>query len=350
MRTIGIDLGKVNSQLSERDEKGGENRNERFPTTAQKFRQLFADQPKAKILVEACTISHWVAALLRQLGHEVVVADPNFKPMYIDEQSKRKKTDKRDARILSWALCTGNWRPAHERSEREQVRKSLIDARARQVKARTQSANGIRGLFAYYGVAVPACEPEDLGCAAQALLDELPKPIRPIVKAQIQALEALNKTIGNIDRQLELKAKADPHVQRLMTAPGVGTVVASAFVAVIDDPQRFDNGHELASFLGLCPGESSSGEKEQRGHITKLGPKLLRSLLVQAAWGIWRSKSPEAARLKSWAQKIAARRNSKRLAATALARKLAGILLAMWKNEARFEPNWKPQPRLKKAA
>jgi transposase len=350
MRTIGIDLGKVNSQLSERDENGQELRNERFPTTRQTLSGLFENQPESRILVEAGPITHWVAQFLRELGHQVVFADPNYLPMYIDQKSKRKKTDKRDASLLSLALLKGNWRAAHERSEPEQLRKILVDARARQVKARTQTVNGIRSTFAYYGIAMPKCEPEALGQSAPVPVEKLPERLHSVMNAQLKGLRVLNRIIAGMDKQLVKDAKTDARIKRLTTVPGVGPVIAAAFVATIDEPNRFGDGHELASFLGLCPSESSSGENKVRGHITKAGPKMLRALLVQAAWGIWRSKEPEAARLKGWAKKIFQRRKSKRLAAVALARKLAGVLLAMWKNEKDFDPKWNLAPALKVAA
>ena len=96
MRIIGIDLGKVNSQLSERDESGKELRNERFASSREGLTEVLAGG-KARILVEAGTPARWVAELATSLGHEVIIADPNFLPMYVDRTSKRKKTDKRNS-------------------------------------------------------------------------------------------------------------------------------------------------------------------------------------------------------------------------------------------------------------
>jgi transposase len=344
MNIIGIDLGKVNSQVSVRDESGKEIMNERVATKRAVLEAFFEGAPRGRILLEASTATDWVARCLREQGHEVVVADPNYLPMYVDHKSKRKKTDKKDASLLSLALLNGNWRPAHERSESEQERKTLVDSRARQVRARTLIVNGLRATFTRRGIEVPTCEPERLPTCAKPLLARLSEGLRAIAKLELETLEALNRCIGVLDRQLEEGAKKDDRIRRLTTAPGVGPVVATAFVATIDNPQRFANGHELASFLGLCPSEFSSGEKRVLGHITKAGPKALRFLLVQAAWGIWRSKDPDAAAMKAWARRIYVRRKSKKLAAVALARKLAGVLLAMWKNNKDFDANWsRPQ-------
>ena len=118
---------------------------------------------------------------------------------------------------------------------------------------------------------------------------------------------------------------------RLATAPGVGPVTASAFVATIDDITRFRSAHELEAYMGVVPSERSSGEKQQLGRITKAGNGRMRWRLVEAAWRILRSKSPATAALRAWTLTIAQRRG-KRIAAVALARRLAGVLYAMWRD------------------
>ena len=115
------------------------------------------------------------------------------------------------------------------------------------------------------------------------------------------------------------------------TAPWVGPVTAAAFVSTIDDITRFTSAHELEASLGLVPSERSSGERRQLGHITKTGNTRMRWLLVEAAWCILRSKSSKTAALRGWASVIITRRGT-RIAAVALARRLAGILFAMWRD------------------
>jgi transposase len=142
---------------------------------------------------------------------------------------------------------------------------------------------------------------------------------------------SLNEQIAAADRRIATAAATDPIVARLATAPGVGPVTASAFVATIDDITRFRSAHQLEAYLGVVPSERSSGEKRQLGRITKAGNGRMRWLLVEAAWRILRSKSPATAALRGWTLPIAQRRG-KRIAAVALARRLAGILYAMWRD------------------
>jgi len=126
-------------------------------------------------------------------------------------------------------------------------------------------------------------------------------------------------------------AAADPVVERLRTAPGIGPVTAVAFVATLDAVTRFVSAHHVAAYLGLTPREYSSGEQQHRGRISKTGSPRMRALLVEAAWRILRSNQAAAAPLRAWAERIAGRRG-RSVAAVALARRLAGILYAMWRD------------------
>jgi transposase len=117
--------------------------------------------------------------------------------------------------------------------------------------------------------------------------------------------------------------------------PSVGPVTALAFVAALDDVTRFQSAHQVQAYLGLVPSEYSSGDRRARGRITKRGDARMRWLLVEAAWRVLRSANPALAPLKAWANGIAARRG-KRIATVALARRIAGILYAMWRDDAPY--------------
>ena len=119
--------------------------------------------------------------------------------------------------------------------------------------------------------------------------------------------------------------------------PGVGPVTAVAFRATLDDIARFARPGQVAAYLGLVPREHSSGERQRRGAITKAGNTRVRWLLVQAAWGLWRDRHAAALPLRTWAQRLAARRG-KGIAVVALARRLAGILFALWRDGTTFDP------------
>src|SRR6185312_7852699 len=144
--------------------------------------------------------------------------------------------------------------------------------------------------------------------------------------------------INAADNRLDRLCQQEPVIQLLMTAPGVGSVVAATFVSVIDEAGRFRRAHQLESYLGLVPSENTSGGAKQRlGHITKQGNSYLRALLVQSACAIMQN-GDKADPLVIWAKEIADRRG-KKIAIIALARRLAGVLWAMWRKHATYEPS-----------
>ena len=170
-------------------------------------------------------------------------------------------------------------------------------------------------------------------------LDQLALPAHLAVElAPLRSVVvALNTEIATADAALVRLLRDDPVARRLATVPGVGAVTAAAFVATVDDVGRFAGAHQLMADLGLVPSEHSSGERQSRGRITKAGNTRMRWLLVEAAWCILRNAQPETARLRAWALAVAARRG-KRVAAVALARRLAGILYALWRDDAECDP------------
>jgi len=102
--------------------------------------------------------------------------------------------------------------------------------------------------------------------------------------------------------------------------------------------ERFEGAHQVECYLGLVPGERSSGERQHRGPVTKTGNSRMRWLLVEGAWSILRSRGPNSEHLRQWAQRIAMRRG-RSIAAVALARRLAGILYAMWRDGTDYDPD-----------
>jgi transposase len=171
---------------------------------------------------------------------------------------------------------------------------------------------------------------------------QLPAALAATVRPMRAMLTHLTVTLGTMDAQLHAQAAHDPVAHHLMSAPGVGPVVALTFEAVLDDPARFGGDAARATaFLGLVPREHSSGDRRQRGAITKAGPSELRALLVQASWSIWRSRRVAGTAFRTWVTALAARRG-RRIAIVALARRLSRVLYALWRDGTDFV---EPMPR-----
>ena len=195
------------------------------------------------------------------------------------------------------------------------------------MRTRTRYVSLANALVRREGLRVPSSESHLVmqRIATLELSETLAAELAPLV----QVLAPINAEIAAADRRIAALLANDPVVALLATAPSIGPITASAVVATADEITRFKTAHQFEAFLGLVPGERSSGEKRRIGRITKAGNSRVRYLLVEAGWRILRSKGEETAALRAWALGIAQRRG-KRIAVVALARRLAGILYAMW--------------------
>jgi transposase len=332
MDTIGLDLHKRESQLCiGRDDGSVEER--RIVTSRERFAAVLGGRSPARVLLEASTESEWVARHLEGLGHEVIVADPNFAPMYAT-RSRRTKTDRRDARTLMEACRLGAYRPAYRLSDARRHVRAELAVREALVRTRTRYIALAKALVRRDGLRVAASESHLVAkrIAALDLSDALGVELFPL----FEVLVPINEQITAVDRRIAALARTDPEMARLATAPSIGPITASAVVATVDNIARFESAHHFEAFLGLVPGERSSGEKRRIGRITKAGNARVRYLLVEAGWRILHAKDPETAALRAWGLRIAERRG-KRIAVVAIARRLAGILYAMWRDQRSYD-------------
>jgi transposase len=339
MDHIGIDVHKVESQICILAE-DGEVIEQRIRTQQERFATVLGKRPRAKILIEASTESEWVARCLEELGHEVIVADPNFAAMYAT-RSRRVKTDKRDARTLADACVMGAFRPAHRASDAQRHVRAQLVVREALVQTRTRYISAVGALLRREGFRVATGGAEGfLVLVAQVAL---PGRVRSEIAPLLAVLLSVNQQIEWADELLEQLSRRDEIVAHLRTTPSVGPVTAAAFAATVDDPQRFRNAHQVEAYLGITPSERSSGELSRKGHITKAGNTRMRSLLVQAALSILRLRSPRTEALRQWANAVATRRG-KKIAIVALARRLAGILFAMMRDRTDYRAAMLPEP------
>ena len=233
------------------------------------------------------------------------MADPNYAPMY-PERRRRVKTDRRDARMLAEACRVEAYRPAHRVSAAQRQVRRQLRVRDLLVRARGRTISLMRALVRSEGLRVRAGDADRFGTYVQELTlpAELAAALRPLLAVWAQLTEHL----AVADAAVVATAAANPVVQRLTTAPGVGPLIATAFVATLDEAGRFGGAHQVESYLGLVPSEHSSADRHRRGHITKAGNPRMRWLLVQAAWAALRSRRAEGAGLRAWAEQLAKRR------------------------------------------
>lgn len=324
MEHIAIDWGARKSQICVRTDDGTIVENRKVLTA--ELMHLGRRKP-GRVIIETCTQAFSIADGALKMGHQVRVVPSSLAPaLGIAEHGV--KTDKRDAEALSRASCRIDLPSVHIPSEEARRRKSISSAREAMIKSRTMTVNAIKSWLRADGRSVSS-PPESLPGRIRTVCEKLPHHVEQLV----QVLELLNKQLKESEREIEKIAKSDPVCRRLMTVPGVGPMTAVRFQAAIDDRTRFSSAHKVESYLGLVPGEDSSSDRKRRLGITKAGPTALRAHLVQAAWAAKKCKTVP--RMVQWSEQIAQRRG-KHIATVALARKIAGILFAIWRDGTEY--------------
>jgi transposase len=327
-----IDLHSKESEIRIVTAEGEVVLHRRIATRRDLLSTVFGARPRLRILLESGTESEWVAQQLESLGHEVVVADPNYAPMYA-HRGRGIKTDRRDVIALAEANRRGMYRPAHRVSAAQRTVRRHLQVRDQLVRMRTQIINVMRGQLRSEGLRVRSGRAESFVTRYQTLA--VPAALRAALEPLVHALAALEPLIATADAWAHQTAQGDAVARRLMTAPGVGPITALSFQSTLDDVARFRGPSAVSAYLGVVPHEASSGERQRRGSITKAGPPRLRAVLVQASWTVWRSPRGSAT-LHTWVHRLADRRG-KRIAIVALARRLTRILFAMWRDGRDFQ-------------
>src|SRR5712691_8128609 len=232
---IGIDVHKRESQICILTE-GSELIEKRIRTSRDRFSFELGSRPRARILIEASTESEWVARCLEGLGHEVVVADPNFAPMYAS-RTRKVKTDRRDARALLEACRLGAYRPAHRLSEAQRHVRAHLAVRDALVRTRARYISLLRALLRREGLRIRAGSAKTFLVRLQEL--DLPISLAEEIAPAVAMMTPLNDQIRGADKAIARITQGDDGVSRLCTVPGVGLVTAAAFVATIDQASRF---------------------------------------------------------------------------------------------------------------
>ncbi len=333
MEHVAIDLGGKESQICVRREDGVIRKETRCRTAD--LPNFFASASPSRVILETCAEAFHVAEAARANGHDVrVVAATLVRALGVG--ARRIKTDKRDAQVLSEVSTRIDLQGVHLPTLASRERKSICGARAALVRARTKLINTTRGWMRSWGIRIRAGASESFYERVRA-----GQKVPPYIEAQLDVIETLTLRIKELDETIDELAKSDEVCRRLMTVPGVGSITSLLFVATLDDVKRFESASKVEAYLGLTPGENSSSNRVVRTGITKAGSSEMRRLLVQAALSLKRIRSQHP--LVLWAAKIQDRRG-RQIATVALARKLAGIMFALWRDGTTYSPERTARP------
>ena len=283
--------------------------------------------------LETGSLTPWLARSLRDAGFPIVVMDARRAADAI--KARPIKTDRSDARALAEMLRTGWFTEVYVKSEESHRLKALLSSRDQLVRNKRSLFGQIRGLLRPFGIKLASRQGSRKFDEAVRLASHHDDVLYSCVSALLEALAAIEAQIAVLDKQVRDRVRGSKTCQHLMSVPGVGALTALAFVAAVEDPERFKRSRDIGAYLGLTPRRYQSGEKDVSGTISKQGDHMARHLLYEAANCLlttWRGRSA----LKSWGIQLARRIGVKK-ARVAVARKLGCLLLKLWKEQTNYQ-------------
>jgi transposase len=286
---------------------------------------FFKKRPRTEVALEACGSAHHWARKLTALGHDVRLIPPQYVKPYV----KRAKNDRNDAEAICEAAGRPGMRFVLAKTEAQQADGLALKVRETLVAQRTRLINTLRGHAAEFGViaarGISQAAPLLAAIAAEASIPVAAKAMLALLGEEVAHLDARLK---ELETTLLAMHRAHAVSQLLATIPGIGPIIALT-LAVEIDPKAFQSGRHLAAWLGLTPREHSTGGKQRLGGISRAGHERLRALLVVGATAVIRHASRAESRLATpWLRALLSRKPRK-LAAVALANKMARIVWAV---------------------
>jgi transposase len=334
--TIGLDLGDKRSHAVVLDADGHEIEDRGIATIPMALERAFEQYVGCVVVMEVGTHSPWVSRLLSSLGFRVIVANPRQVRLISESQHK---TDHFDARMLA-RLGRADpelLSPVEHRGEQAQKDRALLQSRDGLVRCRVLLINQVRGMTKSLGVRVPKCSPNVFPKRVRATVDV---DLFPGLSALLETIQQISTTLKGLEAEVSrLCRERYPEVVCLEQVGGVGHITSLAYVLTLEDPTRFAKSRTVGAYLGMCPRQHSSGDRQPQLRITKAGDEMLRRYLVQAAHYILGPFGPDCD-LRRHGLQICERggKNAKKRAAVAVARKLAVLLHHLWVTGEVYQP------------
>lgn len=318
---ISVDTSKTTFTLHGVDGKGQPILRRNLSRTG--FERFMREITPTEIVLEACGSSHYWGRFLGSLGHTVKLIPPQYVKPFV----KRGKNDRNDAEAICEAASRPSMRFVPVKSADTQAQAMDLKLRELLVRQRTQLINALRGHAAEFGV-ISAKGIANAGpLLAKIAESEMPDAARKTLAHIGCCIEQMDDQLTDVDQRLAERHKSSEISQRLTTVPGVGRTTALT-VALGVDIAQFESGRHFAAWIGLTPREKSTGGRQRMGGISRAGSDRLRQLLVLGATAVIRHAKPDGKSPNLWLLKLLERKPRK-LAAVALANKMARILWAM---------------------
>ena len=333
-RYVGLDVSLADTHVCVLDGLGEVKAEARTTSDPDAIAACLADiAPDAeRIGLETGATTPWLWHELKQRGLPVVCLCARHAHRALS--MRHHKTDRNDARGIAELMRVGWYREVSVRSVDAQYLRSMIAARYRLRMLRRDLLNQMRGVVKTFGLITDSTAGRTFPERVRAAADAHPFAA-DILAPLLAAHDGVVAQIAVYERRLTAIARSDPHATRLMTIPGVGPLIALAFMGTIDDPRRFKASTAVGPYLGLAPRRHQSGEIDQGGHIGHAPCRMMRSYLYEAAT-VMLHRTNKWCRLRSWGMRLVKRLGFKR-AAIALARKIAVVMHAIWTDGTEYE-------------
>jgi transposase len=286
---------------------------------------FFKRRPRTEVALEACGSAHHWARKLTALGHDVRLIPPQYVKPYV----KRAKNDRNDAEAICEAAGRPGMRFVLAKSEAQQADGMVLKVRETLLGQRTRLINTLRGHAAEFGVITARGTSQVVPLLAAIEAEAgIPATAKAMLALLGEEIAHLDDRLKELETKLLAMHRANAISQLLATIPGIGPLIALT-LAIEIDPKAFQSGRHLAAWLGLTPREHSTGGKQRLGGISRAGHERLRALLVTGATAVIRHASRADSRLATpWLRQLLSRKPRK-LAAVALANKMARIVWAI---------------------
>jgi transposase len=348
MKILAVDLGKVKSVACDYESETAAHQFETVGTEPAILEDLFRRRSPDRVVIEVGPAAGWITDLAARMKIELQVANPSHQGWRW--RGVKTKTDRVDAVKLA-QLSSVNQLPQVKLPSKE-VRewRSLIHYRQSLVTRRTMIKNTIHAILNRQAISMPSGKrawtnagrkwlehQADVGDDPTKFWTELDPTQwwRGQLAEELRQLREVDCSISSVEKKLDAYAATKPHARRLRSVPGVGPRLSEAVVAIIDDPQRFKNGRQVAAYAGLVPRVFQSGKMDRKGGITGAGNRYLRSILVEVSWlGL---------RTNPWMRQVFDRvgrgcPSRRKIAIVAVARRLLIWCWAMMRDDEDWDP------------
>jgi transposase len=330
---VGIDVSLDSSSICVIDERGiiiKEGKADSEPAAIGRFIR-HRGRKVEHVGFETGSLSQWLYAGLSKEGFRVTVMEA--RQVRAAFAAMRVKTDRNDARGIAQLIRLGWFKSVHVKAPSAQETRAILNGRRFLVDKLTGIENSIRASLRNFGLKMGQVSRSKWAPRARELAEGIPA-LEFTVESLLRVRDGLLQECRAFDRRLLTAARSDPIVRLLMSAPGVGAIVALTFKSAVDDPTRFRRAQDIGPWLGLTPSRYQSGRTDIVGHITKAGDASVRTALYEAATTLL-GRVTKWSSIKNWGVRLM-RRNGAKKARVAVARKLAVVLLSMWRSQTPF--------------